>query len=124
MPSNPTPSETINITGTWTGEFVDISGTLAGSLAQITETISGGTATLSGSFNAGIPGSLCGPISGTLSGSVVGTTVQIFADYTQNGGGSLTLSGQSNPAGTGVSGNFSLSGGCGSVSGTALFSKS
>jgi hypothetical protein len=117
------PSQ-INISGTWTGEFVDSAGTLGGSQAQITETITGTTATLSGSVSAGIPGSLCGPVSGTLSGSVGGTTVQISANYTQNGGGSLTFAGQSNPAGTSVSGNFSLSGGCGSTSGTAVFSKS
>jgi hypothetical protein len=124
MAPSQTQGGTINISGTWTGEFTDISGTLEGSQAEITETITGSTATLSGSFSAGIPGSLCGPVSGTLSGTVVGTTVEIFAKYTQNGGGSLTLNGQSNPAGTSVSGNFSLSGGCGSISGTALFSKS
>jgi len=121
--SNNTQSGVISIAGTWTGEFVDNAGTLAGSTAQITETITGTTATLGGSFEAGIPGSFCGPISGTLSGSVVGTTVQISGNYTQEGGGTLAFNGQSNPSGTSVSGNFSLSGGCGSTEGSAVFTK-
>lgn len=124
QPSSNPQSGVINITGTWTGEFVDSVGTLPGSTAQITEIVIGTTATLSGTFEVGIPGSLCGPITGTLSGSVVGTTVSISGNYPQGGGGTLFFNGQSNPTGTGVSGKFSLLGGCGSTQGTAIFGKS
>ncbi|MGA2001619.1 MAG: hypothetical protein ABSG52_16670 [Terriglobales bacterium] len=117
--SNSQTAQPTSLTGQFNGEFITNGQVTPNIVLVVNQTAD----KLSGTLFFGVIGTNCGQQTGNLSSasSVAGSSV--FISVTTLNGVTLTINGQANSQQTAISGQYQMSGWCGSSSGSAVFTK-